>query len=232
MITFSLHDNVLTPDPLDHMAVVQDTPKCTTQDLVEDITGEGSILKPTECNAVINAVFMALGKRLRQGQGFISEYLLIDRSISGVFTDDADRFDPERHQIKTNVRLGSTLAKLAEQSPVKKVPAIKKLPVLENFRDMKSKTLNDRLTPGSFAEIHGKDLKINDPDNPDEGVFFIDRQGKASRVAEVSNNYPSKLTVEVPDKLPAGEYFLEVRTVRRNTKTMRTGRLNETLVVV
>lgn len=47
MLPYSLHDNVLTPDPDDRMAIVQDTTKCTVNDLVEDITGEGSILKPT-----------------------------------------------------------------------------------------------------------------------------------------------------------------------------------------
>ncbi len=192
---------------------------------------EGSILKPTECNAVINATFRALGKRLQRGEGFISEYLLIDRSISGVFTDDDDRFDSERHQVKANVRLGSTLAKIAEQSPVQKVLTIKKLPVLESFRDLKSKTFNDRLTPGSFAEITGTDLKISDLNHPEEGVFFIDQKGVATRVADVSNNYPGKLTIEVPDSLKRGEYTLEVRSVRRGTKTLRKGRLNETLVV-
>lgn len=231
MMNYALHDNVLTPDQYDRMAIVQDTVKCTTQDLVNDITSEGSILKPTECNAVIAATFRALGQRLQKGEGFISEFLLIDRSISGVFDNDDDRFDPERHQIKANVRLGSTLAKMAEQSPVKKVLTIKKLPVPETFRDLKTKTFNDRLTPGSFAEIVGKDLKIDDLDNPEEGVFFIDQGGTVTRVADVANNYPGKLTIEVPDTLSKGEYTLEVRTVRRGTQTLRKGRLNETLVV-
>ena len=231
MLPYSLHDNVLTPDPTDYMAVVQDTKKCSISNIIDDITGEGSILKETECSAVLHAFFRALGKRLQNGEGFISEYLLLDRSISGVFTSRDDSFDPARHQINANLRLGSMLATMAEQTPVHKVPTVKKLPVLESVRDLKTKTFNDRITPGSFAEINGRELKIGDLNDPQQGVFFIDANGVETRVNEVSNNYPSKLTVEVPDGLNTGEYRLEVRTVRRTTKKLRRGNLNETLVV-
>ncbi len=237
MINYALHDNVLTPDPNDAMAIVQDTKKCTLDDLVQDVTGTGSILKETECNAVMPAIFRALGKRLQNGEGFISEFLVIDRSISGVFTNEEDYYDSERHQINTNVRLGSTLAKMAGQSEVKKVPAIKKQPLPESFRDLKSKTYNDLVTPGQFAEIIGKDLKINgldkltDLDNNVEGVFFTDSKGVETRVKEIANNLPGKLTIEIPDSLKKGEYTLEIRNIRRGTKTLRKGRLNETLVV-
>lgn len=172
-----------------------------------------------------------MGKRLQNGEGFVSEYMLIDRSISGVFTDDADYFDASRHQVNANVRLGSTLATMAEQTPVQKIPAIKKLPVVEQLRDLKSKTFNDRITPGSFVEVMGSDLKIGDMTDAQQGVFFIDTKGAETRVVEIANNYPSKLTVEVPESLKKGEYRLEVRTIIRSTKNLRIGKLNETLVV-
>jgi len=213
------------------MAVVQNYKKVTFPQLIGDMTGEGSILKDIECNAVAHGFFKALGKRLQNGEGLISEYLIIDHSISGVFNDEEDQFDPERHQINVNIRLGSFLAAMVANTPVQKIKSSRKMPVLEQFRDLKTKTVNDRITPGSFAEISGSELKIEDPDDVQQGIFFIDSAGAEVRVAEISNNIPSKLLIEIPDALKKGEYALEVRSVWRNTKQLRKGRLAETLVV-
>ena len=66
---------MLTEDETDYMAIIQNGRKCSIEDLIHGITGEGSILRGTECVAVTHAIFRQLGKKLREGQSFSSEYL-------------------------------------------------------------------------------------------------------------------------------------------------------------
>ncbi len=90
MLKYSLYDNPITPDPTDFMAVVQDSEKVTVEELIKEVTVPGSILKETECVAVFHAILKALGKKLHEGKGFTSEYLVLDHSIKGVFTSEDD----------------------------------------------------------------------------------------------------------------------------------------------
>jgi hypothetical protein len=43
----SLHKNVLTKDETDYRAMIQNSQKCGIDDVIDDITGPGSILKET-----------------------------------------------------------------------------------------------------------------------------------------------------------------------------------------
>jgi DNA-binding domain len=121
MLKYGLYDNPVTENPDDCKAIVQDEEKVTVEELIERITGAGSILKETESVAVLHAIFKALGKVLQEGKGFTSDYLVLDHSIKGVFTNAEDSFDPNRHQVCVNVRLGSAMRQMAEGVAVTKV---------------------------------------------------------------------------------------------------------------
>ncbi len=231
MLKYSLQDNPLTPDPTDFMATVQDNEKCTIDELIEEITGDGSILKDTECKAVSHALFRALGKQLKAGKGFTSEYLIIDHSISGVFTNEEDNFDPKRHQVNINLRLGSLLREAVQGIKVEKVKSSIPMPVLKACYDHWSQTYNDVITPRGSVDITGEQLKIGDLDDPEQGIFLIDSKQAATRIDRVAQNMPKKLVFSVPDTLKKGDYTLEVRTLMKGTNKLRTGKLNQTLVV-
>ena len=65
-----------------------------------------------------------------------------------------------------------------------------------------------------------------------QGIFLIDSKGEETQVDRISNNIPKKLVFSIPETLKKGNYSLEVRTILRNSKNLRKGRLNEVLVVV
>ena len=231
MLKYSLYDNPITPDPTDFMAVVQDSEKVTVEELIKDVTVPGSILKETECVAVFHAILKALGKKLHEGKGFASEYLVLDHSIKGVFTSEDDTVDPNRHQVSVNVRLGSTLREMTKTVPTTKIKASVPVPVLERVYDHWTQTTNDQLTSRSSVDLVGEFLKIGDLEAADQGIYLIDSKGVETKVDRVSLNTPKKLVFSVPENLKKGNYGLEIRTKLKNTSKVRRGRLNETLVV-
>lgn len=232
MISYSLHDNVLTTeDETDYMAIIQNSEKCSIEDLIKGVTVAGSILKETESVAVTHAIFRELGKNLREGKGFSSEYLTIDHSISGVFIGEDDQFDPQRHKVNVNVRLASTLREMTRNIPVQKVKSSIPMPTLESCYDHWTQTTNDQITPKASVDLRGEYLKIGDTDDAQQGVFLLNSQKVETKVDRLALNTPKKLTFAVPDGLAKGEYSLLVRTVFKGTTKLREGRLNQTLVI-
>ncbi len=99
-------------------------------------------------------------KNLKEGYGFQSDYFSLTPSVSGVFINDDDRFDASRHQVELNLRLSTPMKEALGQMKVQVIPHTTPMPVIKQVFDQKSKTTNDRLTPGQTLEIEGERLKI------------------------------------------------------------------------
>ena len=225
MLLISLLDNKLTPnDPHDRRAIVQNLRYITVAELVDQLTQEGSILKPTECNAVINAAFRTITNNLREGYGFASDHFSMTPSVSGVFVNDEDRYDPARHQVELNLRLGAPMKEALGQVKVKVVPYNTPMPTIKQVFDRKSKTTNQQLTPGYTLEITGELLKVEDEADAQQGVFLVNTQkAEELKIDHFYQNTPKTLQVELPDNLKKGTYRLEVRTTVYRGSEIRTG---------
>lgn len=234
MLQISLADNKLTKDdPNDRMAIVQNRKQKSVADIVDQLTVEGSILKPTECEAVINGVLRTMVKNLREGYGFQSDYFSLTPSVSGVFIDDKDRFDPSRHQVELNLRLSAPMKEALTQVNVEVIPHTTPMPVIKTVFDRKSKTTDDQMTPGHTLEIAGERLKIVDTEADEQGVFLVNTQrAEEVKVPHLFQNTPKSLHAELPDTLSTGTYRLEVRTAVHNAKEIRTGFASFTLTVL
>ena len=171
-VKYVLHKNPITPDPDDCKAVVIDTKFYDVDKVVEQITGEGSILKITESVAVGNAFLRQIGLNLAQGIGFRSKYFDVDISMLGVFVNEGDKYDSERHSAYPKLTVGKPWKENLSQAVIEKVTADELKPKLLSIFDIKSKTNNQTLTPGGMAELHGQLLKI-DETTSDEGLYFI-----------------------------------------------------------
>lgn len=231
-INYVLHLNLMTPDPNDCRAVVVNRTNYSVPDVVKQITGEGSILKETECNAVINAFLKKIGSNLSEGICFQSEYFTVGIDISGVFTNDKDKFDASRHQIYPNLHPGKQWKDSLASAHLEKVSSEENKPKPESLIDIKSKSSDQTLSPGGMAELVGQMLKI-DETAADEGVYLIsDNGGGETKVSYLHINYPKNLQFEIPEGLAPGNYKLEVRNRAHKGKTARTGTLDYTLQVV
>ncbi|GAA5023081.1 hypothetical protein GCM10011506_05680 [Marivirga lumbricoides] len=67
--------------------------------MIKAVTGPGSILKPTESNAVIDAYSAQIANWISEGEGYADEYVSIRFSRGCVFITEDDRFDSSRHSL-------------------------------------------------------------------------------------------------------------------------------------
>lgn len=226
-LQFSLELNPLTARPDDYMAVVRNPKSVEIKDVVKQITRPGSILKETECNAVINDFFNALSQNLQEGIGFSSPYLSISPGLSGVFDSNSEAFNPKKHSKTVNIHAGTHLREAVEQMKTERVVATAPMPEVKTLFDIKSQ-LNNCLSPGGMADITGYSLKI---EGPDAGIFLISDQGAEIAIKYVHINEPRKLSFLVPAELKPGMYNLEVRSHVKGVKTLTTGQLKDKVKV-
>lgn len=231
MLQISLSNNKLTKnDEHDCMAVVQNRKYKTVEELVAQLTGEGSILKPTECETVITALLRTITKNLHEGYGFQSDFLTLAPSVTGVFVNRKDQFDRARHQVELNLRLGAPIREALAKMPVEIIPHTTPAPEIDEVYDQKSKTTNQLLTPGHTFDILGERLKITDEASPEQGVFLVSNQEEI-KVPHLYRNHPKSLQVELPDQLKKGLYEVEVRTTIYSATELRTGATSFALTV-
>ena len=228
---YCLHANPLTKNG-DFMAVPQDIENYGIEEVITQITGPGSILKKTECRAVIYAFLDKVAENAEKGIGLLSPYLVLTPGLSGVFEDEQDKFDESRHSREVHINPGSILRKSIEKMEVEKVPVQKRRPVITQVFDIKSGEENHVITPGHMIEIMGSNLKVGNNEDKNQGIFLVDTaNGKAIKAIHIHYNVPGKLSVVLPETLAKGTYQLIVKTIYNNCKTLKQGTLESPLEV-
>jgi len=228
MLQINLQLNPLTEKPNDFMAVVTNVVYKTEDDIIGQMTGPGSILKNTECVAVIHAYWNTISENLKEGMGFSCDYVNVTPAAGGVFESEEESFNDKKHWKGVNLSAGSVLRKSSSEMKVSTKRAVAPTPYVRNYLDIFSDTSNQVITNGFVADITGDLLKI---EGDNAGVFFINTStGAVYQVERIHVNEPKKLTVLVP-ALPGGSYRIEVRTHVRGGKDLRTGSLNAILTV-
>ncbi|WP_321281010.1 DNA-binding domain-containing protein [Marinifilum fragile] len=228
-LRYGLGLNHLTEAPNDYTAVVTDSTNINVTKIMERMIGKGSTVTKAEGLSVIEEFEYAVVEEVKNGNIVSTDLFRISPSISGVFEDENDSFDPSRHSINLNISPGPRLQEIISKIELKKVALSSAEPVIEKFVDLKTKVENESFTPGQIASIKGSLLKFNEEDN-NQGVFFIAVDGTETRVTEFVKNKPSELMFFVPDGLTIGNFQLEVRNTPHKLKTIKKGRLSVELV--
>jgi hypothetical protein len=231
MLKYALYRNHLTEGENDFSAIPLSLTNKKIEDIIAQITKPGSILKQTECVAVIHDFFRAISENLVEGTGFISEYIRIQPRISGVFEGQDDQFDEQRHQKQISVSAAGVLRGAISRLKVEKVLPNVRTPMIESVYDLKTQSYDNTLSPGHMIEIRGSRLKVH-MEQPDEGIFLInDADGAATRLDHVHGNLPSTLSAMLPEGLAAGDYTVEVRTRLSGNSSLFTGVFAKTLII-
>lgn len=228
-LQISLEPNVLTERPDDYMAVVRNVVYRDFKAILKQLTLPGSILKETECVAVINAFWNAIEENLKEGIGYSSEHINITPAAGGVFDNIEENFNPSKHWKNVNITAGTEMHKSAQEMKINIITVAVPVPWLKTFFDIRSESTNQTITSEFMADITGYLLKI---EGNDSGVFFINTAtGSQTAAPKIHVNESRKLTIVIPE-LDPGTYRVEVRTHVRNTKELRTGTLNALLTAV
>lgn len=230
-IPYSLSDNKLTADPNDLRAQVRITATVGIEDLAESIVRPGSTVTKAEFLAMWEELGAEVERRVQRGESVVTDLFTVRPTLTGVWANDQDSFDPTRHRgrlrLGTGVRLRRTEPKLRFELERAQDQSAPQPGHLEDFT---SETTNDTLTKGGTVRLKGDNLKY-DPTDADQGLFLVSGTGTATRVTKVLTNKPSELLFIVPPTLGAGTYKVEVRAKPKGSKQLRTATLGTALTV-
>ncbi|MDX2128540.1 MAG: DNA-binding domain-containing protein [Chloroherpetonaceae bacterium] len=229
-INYYLQPNPITPDPNDQSARVIANDSLTFEDIITKMTRRGTLVTETDARAVLNLFFEVVADEVADGN-FVNLPLVNIRSgISGVFDSVTDSFDPSRHTVRATVSSGTLLTEKFQNARVEKTLQPIPSPTLLEFLNVNTNTVNSIVTPGGIGQIVGEELKFN-PQNPDEGVFFVRNDGTETKVAVYATRTQGKLMFNIPPTLTAGTYTLDVRRSYTKDNTVRKGSLSDFLTV-
>ncbi|SHK17023.1 protein of unknown function [Reichenbachiella agariperforans] len=222
-LNYSLYENKLTKDvDNDYIARPVNNVIRDRQALIDVITGPGSILKPTETTASIDAYWNTIIGFIEKGENYRDDFITVKFEMGGVYITLDDRFDRDRHSLVVNLVPGSALSKAAAavRPTYKKTQEV--APNIETVYDWASDSTNELLSSEGIVEISGEDLKLYGT-HDEEGIFFINQaNGSEVKAEKVRTNLPSELSLQAP-VLEAGEYRMEIRNTTRKGKSLRVG---------
>lgn len=234
-LPYTLHKNSIRHggDKVTYRAVPKHVQYVNIEDAIEALTQPGSILKYTECYAVIYRFLDYLSQQLAEGNGFLSPYFRLTPGLKGVFESEQDAYDPKRHRPSVNFRLAKKMQEAMRNMKVQRIETEIPAPEPMILEDWESDVKNQLISPSFVAVVRGEQLKISDPEDTNQGVFFIHVPTQETYRAErIHHNYPTKLLLTVPENLPAGQYRLEVRSAFSNSQEIRSSRLRYLLQVL
>ncbi len=228
---YTLYENKLTTEiDDDYVARLVNVETKTREDVVAEITGPGSILKSTECNAVLTAYWEKIASMVQNGAYYRDKYLTIRMNVVGSFMGENDRFDADRHELKVNIHPLQAMNDSIIGMSLQYVKPELVLPILEDVYDWGSNTTNQKLTPNDTLEISGENLKVYTEDD-NQGIYFLNvGDGSETKAELVRTSTPKTLTLRVPT-ISAGSYRIEVRNAGRNSSNLRVGISNFALTV-
>jgi nucleoid DNA-binding protein len=206
--------NLLTKDPDDFYAKVVSEHTLGIDDICESAVERGNA--PTTAEAMkinVKLFFKEMEYQLKDGYSVNTGYFIATMLIKGVFKHVSDKFDKMRHSLYFQFNQGEILRKGLGDVEVEITGAGESGMLIFEVVDVKTGSVNDRVTPNRNLRIRGSKLKLTG-EHPDAGVYFINEiTGEEIKVEadEVVDNKPSELVIVVP-QLKSGLYLVQVCT--------------------
>jgi len=228
-LKYSTRVNPLTTVADDCIAQIHDVETLSEKEIIDEMVVPGGVTH-TQVQAVVTSMKEVILKKLRQGYGIRTPLIHYYPTISGVFTDDEDSFDPNRHSVNIKTTPNKEVKEAAAFIRPQKVTAPKRIPLIQKFVDTATNTRNKLITPGLVAEIKGELLKLDSTDL-NQGVFLIDSNKTLHRCDKYIRITPTNLIFYIPGNLPAGQVELRVRMKMENDSKLREGIYSDLLIV-
>ena len=209
-----LYDNLLTPDPNDFTARVSSERSLSVADICHSAaTRGGADVSDAAMSHAVELFLKEMAYRLCDGFAVNTGYFTAMPVVRGVFLNPNETFDPQRHTLQFQFTQGELMRREIEDVEVKIMGVAETGLYIGQVEDMKSRTVNEVLTPGFNLRVTGTKLRVVG-DKPGVGIFFRETvTNTATKVdeADIVVNNPSELMIIIP-ALPAGTYQLEVTT--------------------
>ncbi|BDD10433.1 hypothetical protein FUAX_28650 [Fulvitalea axinellae] len=227
---YYLIDNKLTTDDeKDQTAKVSVGKVHDLDSVVELMISRGSTTTRTDILAVLNEYQEVLEYIVTQGEGVNLPSLNLNYSITGAFEDRNDSFDPTRHQLNLKAKPSQRLKEALKHVNLQKIKSRVTGPQIEQVENGITGQTDDTAQSGGILVLDGSLLKI-DTEAPEAGLFLIASDGTEHKAVRFIENRPQRLVALLP-AVPSGEYDLEVRTLPRDSKNIRSIRYNTKLSI-
>lgn len=236
MLKYSLRENLLTPEPDDCMAQVQDVRSYSQNEVIDLMMRRGTTLTKADVAAVLQVYAEVISELTADGCAVNTPLFNTSFSVGGVFNGMSDSFDKARHTVSVNVSAGTALREAVKSIKTEKTEGNNTDPYITEVTDVVSGTVNSTLTAGGILRLTGARLKFDASDET-QGVFFVpEAGGDVVRCTVVAENKPARVMVMIPQGIAAGVYYAELRSRFMGNsqagKTLKTGRFAKSLEVV
>ena len=235
MLKYSLRENLLTPAPDDYMAQVADVRSYTLDEIIDLMMDKGTTLTRADVAATLQVYGEVCSSLIKDGAALNTPLMNTALSISGVFNGANDIFDKKRHTVNLNITAGILLRDVLPKIKCEKTEGASTDPYITEVTDIVTGTVNTTLTKGGVVQLVGSRLKFDAKDAA-QGIFFVPETGEAVRAAVIAENKPARVMAIIPADLPAGTYYIEVRSKHsgggKPLKAVKAGRFAKPLTVV
>ncbi|MGV8094029.1 MAG: DNA-binding domain-containing protein [Mangrovibacterium sp.] len=227
-LIYGLYPNKMLKEKKAFRALVRNRRKYTYDEVIERVAKRNSGLTGAVIKGVLDLFTDEVGCILEEGGSVTTPLFKAQCSIAGLFDGYDDSFARDRHRVRVSLVAGRFLKEMAEQVTPRKKGSNIPAPSIVEFTDMSSGSVNSVVTPGGPAIIKGVRLKFQ-PDDPEQGIFFVYGDKQFFRASGVFRNTFSQLMFLVPADMPSGTYQLQVKS-KLETRMLRTGELRDPLV--
>lgn len=229
-IRYVLLESPQADDLQAYHAAVQPASTAELEDVIDRMVKTSVVVSRSDLSAVLEGFFATIEGMVLEGRAVRTPLANFQASIAGLFDGPGDCYDPLRHQVAVTVDPGERLRRtVRRQARVAKEDAAAVEPNPVQLLDVSSGERNGLLTPCGIGRLAGHQLKFN-PDDPEQGIFFVAADGRTARVEFVGKNMPAELSFLIP-ALEPGEYRLQVRAIVCGCRGMRSGTLKSSLIV-
>ena len=234
MLKYCLRENLLTPAPDDYMAQAADVRSYTLDEIIDLMMDKGTTLTRADVAATLQVYGEVCSSLIKDGAALNTPLMNTALSISGVFNGANDIFDKKRHTVNLNITAGTLLRDAVTKVKCEKTEGVSTDPYITEVKDVVSGKTNDILTKGGVVQLTGSRLKFK-ADDTVQGIFFVPETGNPVRASVIAENKPARVMAIIPADLPAGTYYIEVRTKiaegGKALKNLKTGRFAKALTV-
>ncbi len=212
---YYLIENKLGGNPGVYTARVTQQETVSFDEVVRITTRRGVTITDTELIGAINELTYTIIDLLNSGKIVETPFARYKPSIGGIFESKDEIIDLVKHTVKILCSAGNNIKIDQENMVFEKIKHSPATPVIEYILDYASQKESSTITPGGAAEIGGELLKI-DVDDAEQGLF-LHNNGITNKVKVIIRNLPSDLIFNLPTRLEAGTYQLEIRNKKHKT---------------
>jgi hypothetical protein len=228
-INYVLQRNEAFVDQHQCIARVRPSGTADMEAILDYMMQTATVAKP-DVVGVLEGFFSAIEYLLLDGKNVVTPIAVFRSAIRGLFADEADGYEPDRHLVHAAVSPGARLRRTVRtRAQVNKLHAVEPAPAPKRYTDVETGLVNGAITPGGQAQLLGLRLRF-DPDDPQQGIFFIAADKSEVRAGRMARNVPGELIFVAP-ALPAGDYTLQVRASFNDNGDVRAGALKVKLTV-